>query len=46
MARELERLREIDDRARTEADGNPPYDFPAYRSTQLRAPKRALIFAP
>jgi protocatechuate 3,4-dioxygenase beta subunit len=43
MARELERMREIEDAARAQMDGNPPYDFPAYRSTELRAPKRPLL---
>jgi protocatechuate 3,4-dioxygenase, beta subunit len=46
MARGLERLREIEDAARIELDGNPPYDFPAYRSTELRAPKRPLLLLP
>jgi protocatechuate 3,4-dioxygenase beta subunit len=46
MAQELKRLHEISDAARTELDGNPPYDFPDYRSTELRAPKRPLLFLP
>jgi protocatechuate 3,4-dioxygenase beta subunit len=46
MASERERLREIDDVARTELDGNPLYDSPGYRSTSLRAPRRPLLLLP
>jgi protocatechuate 3,4-dioxygenase, beta subunit len=46
MAQELERLREVSDEARIKLDGNPPYDFPAYRSTELRGPKRPLLLLP
>ncbi len=46
MARELERLGEIEDAALVELDGNPAYDSPAYRSTELRAPKRPLLMLP
>jgi protocatechuate 3,4-dioxygenase beta subunit len=36
------RLTEIDDTQRAD----PPYDFPPYRSTALRAPKRPLLLLP
>jgi protocatechuate 3,4-dioxygenase beta subunit len=39
------RLAEIDDEARA-ADGNPPYLFPAYRATTLRAPLKPLLVLP
>jgi protocatechuate 3,4-dioxygenase, beta subunit len=46
MASGRERLREIDDVARTDLDGNPLYDSPGYRSTSLRAPRRPLLILP
>jgi protocatechuate 3,4-dioxygenase beta subunit len=46
MARGLERLREIDDRALSDQTGDPAYDSPDYRSTRLRAPKRPLLILP
>ncbi len=39
------RLAEIADEARA-ADGNPPYLFPAYRSTRRRAPLKPLLILP
>jgi protocatechuate 3,4-dioxygenase beta subunit len=36
------RLTEIDDRLRPD----PPYDFPAYRSTELRSPRKPLFLLP
>jgi protocatechuate 3,4-dioxygenase beta subunit len=46
MARELERLREIDDGVLSDEAGDPAYDSPEYRSTSLRAPKRPLLILP
>ena len=43
---QLQRLREIDDSELVAAGGDPPYDFPDYRSTALRAPKRPLLLLP
>jgi protocatechuate 3,4-dioxygenase beta subunit len=40
-----DRLAEIADEARA-ADGNPPYLFPAYRSTERRAPLKPLLVLP
>ena len=42
MAAEPEPLREVSDRA----DGQPPYCFPEYRSTELRAPRKPLLLLP
>ena len=42
MARERLDLRAVTD----EADGQPPYLFPDYRATQLRAPTRPLLLLP
>ncbi len=40
------RLREIADAERILDDGNPPYDWPDYRGTLLRAPKKPLLLLP
>src|SRR5438045_3475524 len=32
--------------AQVELEQDPPYDWPAYRSTALRAPKRPLVILP
>ena len=42
MARERLRLQEVGD----EANGQPPYRFPDYRSTRLRAPTKPLLLLP
>jgi protocatechuate 3,4-dioxygenase beta subunit len=34
------------DDERIALDGHPPYDFPAYRSTSLRAPRKPLLVLP
>jgi protocatechuate 3,4-dioxygenase, beta subunit len=39
-------LPEVHDRDRAEAEGQPPYDHPAYRSSTLRAPKQPLLLLP
>jgi protocatechuate 3,4-dioxygenase, beta subunit len=41
-----DRLAAASDDERTALDGHPPYDFPGYRSTALRAPKRPLLLLP
>jgi protocatechuate 3,4-dioxygenase beta subunit len=43
---EAGRLRAIDDSERVLRDGNPPYDWPDYRGTLLRAPKKPLLLLP
>jgi protocatechuate 3,4-dioxygenase beta subunit len=43
---QLHRLRELDDAELVGNGDDPPYDFPAYRSTALRAPKRPLLLLP
>ncbi len=46
MSVEAGRLREIADAERIRVDGNPPYDWPDYRGTLLRAPKKPLLLLP
>jgi protocatechuate 3,4-dioxygenase, beta subunit len=43
MAHDLGRAESL---RRDEPDGQPPYDYPGYRSTAKRAPKRPLILLP
>jgi protocatechuate 3,4-dioxygenase, beta subunit len=43
---QLHRLREIEDTELVAGGEEPPYDFPAYRSTSHRAPKRRLLVLP
>ena len=40
------RLERVLDGKRVEAGSEPPYDYPAYESTKLRAPKKALLLLP
>ncbi len=39
-------LSPIDDLARSESEGQPAYDSPAYTSTRLRAPRQPLLILP
>ena len=43
---QLHRLREVADAELVAGGDDPPYDFPAYRSTALRAPRRPLLLLP
>ncbi|MGZ4358544.1 MAG: protocatechuate 3,4-dioxygenase subunit beta [Gaiellaceae bacterium] len=46
MSVEARRLLEVVDAERILRDGNPPYDWPDYRGTILRSPKKPLLLLP
>ena len=39
-------LSRVIDSERPDADSEPPYDYPAYESTALRAPRKPLLLLP
>jgi protocatechuate 3,4-dioxygenase, beta subunit len=43
---QLQRLHEIEDAEQVAGGDDPPYDYPEYRSTGLRAPRKPLLLLP